>query len=154
MDDALSATKAAIEQGLVPGGGVALLRACNMLDLKDVDENWLDAIQMVVDSCKRPARQIIANSGLDPEPIISLILQNESPYYGYNSLTDSYGDMMSMGVVDPLKVTVTALKNSSSVAQLLINTEAVLAEEPNNPSDWQPPAGWRPPSKNNLNHKY
>ena len=155
LDDALSATKAAIEQGLVPGGGVALLRACKMLDLMTAPKECLDAVNVIIESCKRPAKQIISNAGLDADKIVGNVLQNqEDKYYGFNSLTEEYGNMMEMGVVDPLKVTKTALKNASSIAELLINTEAILAEKPDDPSEWQPPAGWRPPQKGNLNHKY
>lgn len=155
LDDALSATKAAIEQGLVPGGGVALLRACKMLDLMTAPKECLDAINVIIESCKRPAKQIISNAGLDADKIVGNILQSqEDKYYGFNSLTEEYGDMMKMGVVDPLKVTKTALRNASSIAELLINTEAILAEKPDDPSEWQPPAGWRPPQKGNLNHNY
>ncbi|MDB2481538.1 chaperonin GroEL [bacterium] len=155
LDDALSATKAAIEQGLVPGGGVALLRACKMLDLMTAPKECLDAINVIIEACKRPAKQIILNAGLDSDKIVGNILQNqEDKYYGFNSLTEEYGNMMEMGVVDPLKVTKTALRNASSIAELLINTEAILAEKPDDPSEWQPPAGWRPPQKGNLNHNY
>ena len=115
----------------------------------------LDAVNVIIEACKRPAKQIIFNAGLDADKIVGNILQNqEDKYYGFNSLTEEYGNMMEMGVVDPLKVTKTALRNASSIAELLINTEAILAERPDDPSEWQPPAGWRPPQKGNLNHKY
>ena len=82
------------------------------------------------------------------------ILASDDPWFGYNLVTQESGNMLDLGVVDPKKVTETALKNAVSAALLLINTEAVMAENPNKPSGWQSPAGWRPPSDSNLNHKY
>ena len=79
---------------------------------------------------------------------------SDDPWFGYNLVTQEAGNMLDLGEVDPKKVTETALKNAVSAALLLINTEAVMAENPNKPSGWQAPAGWRPPSDNNLNHKY
>ena len=96
------------------------------------------------------------NAGINPGVVEGNIMSNvnKNSNYGYNAATDEYGDMVEMGVVDPKKVVSTALKNAASIALLLITTDAVMAEVPENESGWQPPAGWRPPSKAGLNHKY
>jgi len=154
MDDALSATLAAIEEGVVPGGGVAMLRAANMIDLSEIDERLRPAAEVLIKSCARPISQILKNGFIDPEPIISKILESDNINFGYNAATNTYADMFDAGVLDPKKVTRTAVENASSIALLLLNTESIVSEAPDDPSSWQPPAGWRPPQNGNLNHKY
>jgi len=156
IDDALFATKAAISDGVVPGGGTALLYAANSVDLSSLDSKLIPAAEAFLDACKRPFNQICINAGLNPGVIEERIMEglSESDMFGYDVANDKYGNMIDMGVVDPTKVTVTALKNASSISVLLITTDAVMAENPENESSWQPPAGWRMPSDSNLNHKY
>ena len=154
VDDAISATKAALEQGFLPGGGVALLRAAEMIDLDSVDEKYRAGVCAFAHACERPIRQIIINSGFDPDEIISKIKESKSLTYGYNVAEEVFGDMVEMGVIDPAKVTKTAISNASSISLLLINTDAIVSEDPEKPTGWQPPAGWRPPEDKALNHKY
>jgi len=156
IDDALFATKAAISDGFVPGGGVALLYAVNRIDLSDVDSRYAPSAEAFLDACKSPFRQICSNAGLNPGVVEERILEglNGCSSFGYDVARDEYGDMVEMGVIDPTKVVKTALKNAASIALLLITTDAVMAENPENESSWQPPAGWRLPSDTNLNHKY
>tara|TARA_A100001011_G_scaffold128079_2_gene135120 strand:- start:426 stop:2075 length:1650 start_codon:yes stop_codon:yes gene_type:complete len=145
VDDALSAVKAAIEEGLVAGGGIAILRAANDIDLKNVEKKYHPAFETVISACKRPITQICLNSGKDPESVVSKVLKSKSKTFGYNAATDEFGDLLEMGVVDPKKVTRLALKNASSVALLIINTEAVVSYPKGVEYNWEPPPGWRPP---------
>lgn len=154
VDDAISATKAALEQGFLPGGGVALLRASSAIDLNSVEERYREGVHAFACACERPIRQIILNAGLDPDPIINKIKESKNLSYGYNVAEEIFGDMVEMGVIDPAKVTKTAISNASSISLLLINTDAIVSEDPDKPTGWQPPAGWRPPEDKALNHKY
>lgn len=155
VDDSLNATRAAIEDGIVPGAGMALLRACNMIDMSRVRDEWISTINMLKQSCKRPARQILMNADIESyEDIIKECLSNDEVFWGYNAANNTFCNLYESGVLDPAKVTKTALSNACSIALLLINTSAMVVEDKENESGWQPPAGWRPPSDNNLNHKY
>ena len=154
VEDAVCATKAAVEGGILPGGGTALLRAARRLDLNTVPQNFRPAASVLKAACEKPFHQILENGYISPSEILGKIMVSDDPWFGYNLVTQEAGNMLDLGVVDPKKVTETALKNAVSAALLLINTEAVMAENPNKPSGWQSPAGWRPPSDSNLNHKY
>jgi chaperonin GroEL len=154
VEDAICATKAAIEEGYVPGGGTALLKCSRAIDLSKVDSDLAPAVKVVLEACSRPLRQICENAGKDSDKVIDMVLSNRSFNYGYNAATDSYEDLVNSGIVDPKKVTRTALENAVSISMLLINTGAVVSEQQNNPSSWQPPAGWRPPEEGKLSHKY
>jgi chaperonin GroEL len=154
VEDAVCATKAAVEGGILPGGGIALLRAARRLDLNTVPQNFRPAALVLKSACEKPFHQILENGYLSPSEILEKIMVSDDPWFGYNLVTQEAGNMLDLGVVDPKKVTETALKNAVSAALLLINTEAVMAEDPHRPSGWQAPAGWRPPSDTNLNHKY
>lgn len=154
VEDAVCATKAAIESGILPGGGTALLRASCAIDLCSIPEKFRPAANVLISACQKPFRQILENGYISPEDILAKIGNQNDPWVGYNLVTGEVGNLLELGVVDPKKVTETALKNAVSAALLLINTEAVMAENPEKPSGWQPPAGWRPPSDTNLNHKY
>ena len=154
VDDAISATKAALEQGFLPGGGVALLRAASMIDISSIEEKYRAGVHAFAHACERPIRQIIINSGMDPDLIINKIKESKDLNYGYNVAEEVFGDMVDMGVIDPAKVTKTAISNASSISLLLINTDAIVSEDPDKPTGWQPPAGWRPPEDKALNHKY
>lgn len=154
VEDAVCATKAAIESGILPGGGIALLRAAASIQMEQVPQEYRAAADVLVRACKRPFYQIIENGYQDPSEVESRILSENNYWYGYNLHGRMYGDMLEMGVLDPKKVTKTAIQNAVSITLLLLNTEAVLSEDLANPSGWQPPAGWRPPSTSNLNHNY
>jgi len=130
VEDALHATRAAVEEGVVPGGGVALLRARQALgELKgdNVDQNA--GIKLVLRAIEEPLRQIVANAGDEPSVVVDKVLQG-SGNHGYNAANGSYGDLVEQGVLDPAKVTRTALQNAASVASLILTTEAIVAELP------------------------
>ena len=154
VEDAICATKAAIEEGYVPGGGTALLRAAEMVDTSLFPDSILPAVRVILDACQRPIRQIVRNADLDPEEIIRKVLSSNDSNFGYNAATGEFEDLVEAGVIDPKKVTRTALENAASISMLLINTGAVVSEQKENPSSWQPPAGWRPPEEGKLSHKY
>ena len=129
VDDALHATRAAVEEGIVPGGGVALLRAIKALaNLKPDNEDQKIGIAIVRKALQTPARQIFTNSGEDSSVIVGKILENSKYSFGYNAQTHEYGDLVAEGVIDPTKVVRCALQDAASVAGLLITTEAMIAE--------------------------
>ncbi len=131
VDDALQATRAAVEEGVLPGGGVALLRAIAAVGrLKTANEDQKTGIEIVRKALVTPAKQIIDNAGDDAPVIVGKLLENASYSYGYNAQTGEYGDMMKMGIIDPTKVVRTAIQDAASVAGLLITTEAMIAEAP------------------------
>ncbi|HQU15299.1 MAG: chaperonin GroL [Chromatiales bacterium 21-64-14] len=128
VEDALHATRAAVEEGVVPGGGVALVRALQALKgLKGVNPDQDMGISIARRAMEEPLRQIVANSGDEPSVVLDKVLSNKGNY-GYNAQTGEYGDMIQMGILDPTKVTRTALQNAASVAGLMITTEAMVAE--------------------------
>ncbi len=130
VEDALHATRAAVEEGVVAGGGVALIRALQAIKgLKGDNEDQNHGIAIALRAMEAPLREIVANAGEEPSVILNKVLQN-SGNYGYNAATNQYGDMVEMGVLDPTKVTRFALQNAASVASLLITTEAMVAELP------------------------
>ena len=130
VDDALNATRAAVEEGIVPGGGTALLRASKAISAKGVNADQDAGIAIVRRALQAPARQIAANAGEEASVIVGTILGQDSASYGFNAQTGEYGDMVQMGIVDPVKVVRTALEDAASVAGLLITTEAMVAELP------------------------
>ena len=131
VDDALHATRAAVEEGIVPGGGVALIRAAKALkDLKGENQDQDAGIAIVRRAIEEPLRQIVENGGGDGAVVANKVAENTDLAFGYNAATQEYGDMFQMGVIDPTKVTRTALQNAASVAGLLITTEAMVAELP------------------------
>lgn len=154
VDDAICATRAAIEEGYVPGGGAALLRAASRVDLSELDERMVPAAKVLLDACARPITQITSNAFRDSQEIIKKVLKSDNSRFGYNAASDSFEDLVSAGVIDPKKVTRTAIENATSISLLIINTDAVVSEQKDNPSSWQPPAGWRPPEEGVLSHKY
>lgn len=154
VEDAVCATKAAIEGGILPGGGTALLRAANRLDLNLVPQHLRPAACVLKVACERPFRKILENGYTNPDGISDKLMASSDPWFGYNLLTKETGNMLELGVVDPKRVTETALKNAVSAALLLINTDSVLAENPEKPGGYVAPSGWRPPSDNSLNHKH
>ena len=131
VDDALHATRAAVEEGVVPGGGVALLRSIKALEnLKSENEDQKVGITIVRKALQTPARQIFTNAGEDGSVIVGKILENKKDSYGYNAQTHEYGDLIQQGVIDPTKVVRCALQDAASVAGLLVTTEAMIADSP------------------------
>ncbi len=130
VDDALNATRAAVEEGIVAGGGVALLRASSALKSKGVNADQDAGVAIVRRALQAPARQIAANAGAEASIVAGKILDNTAETFGYNAQTGEYGDMIAMGIVDPVKVVRTALQDAASVAGLLVTTEAMIAEAP------------------------
>jgi chaperonin GroEL len=129
VEDALHATRAAVEEGIVPGGGVALLRACVQVAKVKGDTHDQDAgIKIVLRALEEPLRQIVANCGDEPSVVINKVLEGKGNF-GYNAATSQYGDMVEMGVLDPTKVTRYALQNAASVAGLILTTDVMVAEQ-------------------------
>ncbi|MBR8059569.1 chaperonin GroEL [Burkholderia dolosa] len=130
VDDALHATRAAVEEGIVPGGGVALLRARAALsDIKGANADQDAGIRIVLRALEAPLRVIVSNAGEEPSVVISKVLEGKGNY-GYNAATGEYGDLVEAGVVDPTKVTRTALQNAASIAGLILTTDATVADAP------------------------
>ena len=134
VEDALNATRAASEKGIVPGGGVALLRAQNALNDLSLGGDQSFGIDIIRAACEAPLRAIASNAGADGSIIVHKVLNGDAAY-GWNADSDEYGDMFAMGVIDPTKVTLTALANAASVSGLLLTTEAMIAEKPDDDSD-------------------
>ena len=131
VEDALHATRAAVEEGIVPGGGVALLRAIKSLEGLNVEnDDQKVGINIVKKALQTPARQIFTNAGEDGSVIIGKILENNKYTFGYNAQTNEYGDLVAEGVIDPTKVVRSALQGAASVAGLLVTTEVMVAELP------------------------
>ncbi len=130
VDDALNATRAAVEEGVIPGGGVALLRAAQHIDVKGENTDEQAGIDIVRKALEAPCRQIVQNAGLEGSVVVANILKEKDRGYGFNAQTEEYGDMYKMGIIDPAKVVRSALQNAASVAALLITTEAGIAEAP------------------------
>jgi chaperonin GroEL len=129
VEDALHATRAAVEEGIVPGGGVALLRAQGGLEKLEVTDEERVGINIVRRAIEEPLRQISANAGVEGSIVVDKV-KNGKGGFGYNARTDEYGDLIAMGVIDPTKVVRTALQNAASVASLMLTTEALIAERP------------------------
>ncbi|MBN9078802.1 MAG: chaperonin GroL [Rhizobiales bacterium 65-79] len=130
VDDALNATRAAVEEGIVAGGGVALLRATQAIKSTGGNSDQAAGINIVRKALQAPARQIASNAGAEASIVAGKILENKSATYGYNAQTGEYGDMIAMGIVDPVKVVRHTLQDAASVAGLLVTTEAMVAEAP------------------------
>ncbi|MCA1516218.1 chaperonin GroEL [Bradyrhizobium sp. NBAIM01] len=131
VDDALHATRAAVEEGILPGGGVALLRALKALDgVKTANPDQKAGVDIVRRAIQVPARQIVQNAGEDGSVVVGKLLENQTYTWGFNAATGEYQDLVQAGVIDPAKVVRTALQDAASVASLLITTEALVAEKP------------------------
>ena len=130
VEDALHATRAAVEEGIVPGGGVALIRACYAIkDIKGDNHDQDIGIKIALRAMEDPLRQIVSNAGDEASVVLAKVAEGEGNF-GYNAATGEYGDMVKMGILDPTKVTRSALQNASSVAGLLITTECMVADMP------------------------
>ncbi|KAA3514147.1 chaperonin GroEL [Agrobacterium rosae] len=130
IDDALNATRAAVQEGIVPGGGTALLRSSTKITVKGANDDQEAGINIVRRALQSLVRQIAENAGDEASIVVGKILEKNEENWGYNAQTSEYGDMIAMGIVDPVKVVRTALQNAASVASLLITTEAMIAELP------------------------
>src|SRR6202140_3251186 len=144
VEDALHATRAAVEEGIVPGGGVALLRASRALATLKLEGDEQIGVTIVKRACEEPLRQIVSNSGTEGAIVVDKVRENSNNNYGYNAATDAYEDLVVAGVIDPTKVTRTAPQNASSIASLMLTTEAMIAEIPEKKSAPAGPGGHGP----------
>ncbi len=142
VEDALNATRAAVQEGIVPGGGVALLRAKKAVGRINNDNSDVQAgINIVLKALEAPVRQISENAGVEGSIVVGKILENKSETFGFDAQTEEYVDMVDKGIIDPAKVVRTALQDASSVAGLLVTTEAMVAELPKEPAAPMPGGG-------------
>jgi chaperonin GroEL len=130
VDDALNATRAAVEEGIVPGGGVALLWAAKSLKAKGDNDDQEAGINIIRRALQAPIRQIAENAGVEGSIVVGKVLDQKSPTFGYDAQTNEYVDLVQKGIIDPAKVVRTALQDAASVAGLLVTTEAGVAEAP------------------------
>jgi chaperonin GroEL len=130
VEDALHATRAAVEEGVLPGGGVALLRASKVLEKLKVSAEQAPGVEIIRKACEEPLRQIVMNAGGEPSLVVDKVLNGGKGAYGYNAATDAFEDLLKAGVIDPTKVARSALQNAASVSGLLLTTEALVAEMP------------------------
>ncbi len=137
VEDALHATRAAVEEGIVPGGGVALLRAQKALDKLELDDEQKIGAQIIRRACEEPLRQIVGNAGEEGSIVVQKVREAKGNF-GFNAATGEYGDLVAMGVIDPVKVVRSALQNAASVSSMMLTTEALIAEKP---KDEKPAAG-------------
>lgn len=141
VDDALHATRAAVEEGVVAGGGVALVRvAAKLADLKGDNEDQTVGIRVALRSMEAPLRQIVANAGEEPSVVANRVREGDGNF-GYNAATEAYGDMLEMGILDPTKVTRSALQFAASVAGLMITTECMITDLPKKDAPAAPDMG-------------
>ncbi len=142
IEDALNATRAAVQEGIVPGGGIALISTIPALSayVKKLSGDEKTGASIVLKAIETPLRQIATNAGLDGAVILHEVLKSKNPNFGFNALTDKYVDMVKEGIIDPTKVTRSALENASSVASVLLTTESIVADIPE-PVAPQPPMG-------------
>jgi chaperonin GroEL len=129
VEDALHATRAAVEEGIVPGGGVALLRAQSALDKVKASGDEKIGVDIIRRAIEEPIRAIADNAGVEGSIVVAKVKESKDPGYGYNAATDVYEDLVKAGVIDPTKVTRTALQNAASIASLLLTTECVVVEQ-------------------------
>jgi chaperonin GroEL len=130
VEDAMHATRAAVDEGIVAGGGVALLRAAKALKEHKMEGDEQIGLNIIARACEEPLRQIVLNSGLEGAVVVEKVRENDDPHFGYNALTGVYEDLIAAGVIDPTKVTRTALQNAASIASLMLTTEAMISEIP------------------------
>jgi len=141
VDDALNATRAAVEEGIVPGGGVALLHASKAIKAKGDNDDQEAGINIVRRALQAPIRQIAENAGVEGSIVVGKVLDQKSASFGYDAQKDDYVDLISKGIIDPAKVVRTALQDAASVAGLLVTTEAGVAEAPKKEEHAHMPAG-------------
>ena len=142
VDDALNATRAAVEEGIVPGGGTALLRAKKAVQKLSSDNPDVSAgIKIVLRALEQPIRQIAENAGVEGSIVVAKVLEGKGEGFGFDAQTETYGDLVTAGIVDPTKVVRTALQDAASVAGLLVTTEAMVAEAPKKEAPMPMPPG-------------
>ncbi|MEX0753161.1 MAG: TCP-1/cpn60 chaperonin family protein, partial [Xanthobacteraceae bacterium] len=142
VEDALNATRAAVEEGIVPGGGVALLRAKKAVGkLTNENSDVQAGINIVLKALEAPVRQIAENSGVEGSIVVGKIMDNKSETYGFDAQNEEYVDMVEAGIIDPAKVVRTALQDAASIAGLLVTTEAMVAEVPKEAAGPSMPGG-------------
>ncbi|MFL5403109.1 MAG: TCP-1/cpn60 chaperonin family protein, partial [Gemmatimonadales bacterium] len=142
VEDALHATRAAVEEGIVPGGGVALIRAQSALDKLKGTEDEKIGVEIVRRALEEPIRMIAQNAGAEGSIVVARVKESKEKNFGYNAATDAYEDLVKAGVIDPTKVTRTALQNAASIAGLLLTTECVVVEKKEDkPAPSAPPGG-------------
>jgi chaperonin GroEL len=144
VEDALHATRAAVEEGIVPGGGVALVRASKSLATLKGEGDEQIGINIILRSCQEPLRQIIGNAGYEGAIVVEKVTSNSNINFGFNAATSEYGDLVEAGVIDPAKVTRTALQNAASVSALMLTTEAMICEIPEKKPAAPAPGGHGP----------
>jgi chaperonin GroEL len=130
VEDAMHATRAAVDEGIVAGGGVALLRAAKSLRDQRFEGDEQIGLNIIARACEEPLRQIVLNAGLEGAVVVEHVRENNDPHFGYNAATGKYEDLIAAGVIDPTKVTRTALQNAASIASLMLTTEAMISEIP------------------------
>ena len=146
VEDAMHATRAAVEEGIVPGGGVALVRAISALDKLKLEDDEKIGVNIVKRALEEPLRTIASNAGFEGAIVIGKVRDSKDPNYGFNAATEEYGDMIAAGILDPAKVTRSALQNAASIASLMLTTEALVAEIPEeDKAPAGPPGGGGPP---------
>jgi chaperonin GroEL len=131
VDDALHATRAAVEEGIVPGGGVALVRTADTIrsSIKTANADQEIGVKIALRAMEEPFRQIVANAGVEPSVVLNQVREGKGNH-GYNAQTEEYGDMLEMGIIDPTKVTRSALQNAASIAGLMLSTEVMITDKP------------------------
>jgi len=142
VEDALNATRAAVEEGILPGGGVAYIRCLKVLDKIEVSEDEKFGIAVIRRALEEPLRQIAENAGVEGSIVVNKVKESKDNAFGYNAATGAYEDLVKAGVIDPTKVARTALVNAASVAALMLTTEAMIAERPKGDGE-APAAGMR-----------
>jgi chaperonin GroEL len=145
VEDAMHATRAAVEEGIVPGGGVALVRCAAALDeLKIRNDDELTGVEIVKRALEEPLRQIVNNSGEEGAIVVGKIREAKDANFGYNAQSDKFEDLVKAGVIDPTKVTRTALQNAASIAALMLTTEALVSDIPEDKKAAAPEHGGMP----------
>jgi len=144
VEDAMHATRAAVEEGIVPGGGVALVRAIPALEKLKLEDDEKIGVSIVKRALEEPLRTIASNAGFEGAIVIGKVRDAKDPNFGFNAATEEYSDMIAAGILDPAKVTRSALQNAASIASLMLTTEALVAEIPEEEKAPAPPAGGPP----------
>lgn len=139
VEDALSATRAAVEEGIVPGGGVAFIKAMHALDKLSVDGDEAIGVAIMRRALQEPLRRIAINAGMEGSVVLEKVQSNGGKYYGYDAQRDEYGDMVAKGIIDPVKVTRAALENGASIAAMVLTTETLITDIPEKKNQYTPP---------------
>jgi chaperonin GroEL len=141
VEDAMHATKAAVEEGIVPGGGVALLRGAKALEKLKLDGDQKVGADIIRRAIEEPMRHIATNAGSEGSIVVAKVKESKNPDEGYNAGTDTFEDLVKAGVIDPAKVVRSALQNAASIASLLLTTEALVCEIPEEKKEAPPMPG-------------